>query len=150
MKTFDGIAEFERAVGTHLGHSDWHTITQQQINQFADTTGDHQWIHVDPDQAAAGPFGTTIAHGYLTLSLVPDLIAEICRVDGLSMGINYGSNKVRFPSPVPVNSMIRAGAELIELTRGPNQAQATVRVTIERDGSDKPACVADIVSVLVQ
>ncbi len=149
MKTFDGLDEFEKAVGTHLGYSDWHTITQQQIDLFAEATGDNQWIHVDPEKAAAGPFGTTIAHGYLTLSLVPKLVWQIYKVNGLSMGVNYGSNKVRFPSPVPVGSRVRAGAELVELTRGPNGAQATVRVTIEREGGDKPACVAETVSVLV-
>jgi acyl dehydratase len=149
MRTFDGLDEFEKAVGTHLGYSDWHTITQEQIDLFAEATGDDQWIHVDPEKAAAGPFGTTIAHGYLTLSLVPKLVWEIYKVNGLSMGVNYGSNKVRFPSPVPVGSRVRAGAELVELTRGPNGAQATVRVTIEREGGDKPACVAETVSVLV-
>ncbi|WP_328418541.1 MaoC family dehydratase [Micromonospora sp. NBC_00389] len=149
MQTFNGLDEFEQAVGSHLGYSEWHTVTQGQINLFAEATGDHQWIHVDPEKAASGPFGTTIAHGYLTLSLVPKLVWEIYKVDGLSMGVNYGSNKVRFPSPVPVGSRIRAGAELVELTRGPNGAQATVRITIERDGGDKPVCVAETVSVLV-
>jgi len=149
MKTFNGLDAFEKAVGTHLGHSDWHTITQEQINLFAEATGDHQWIHTDPERAATGPFGTTIAHGYLTLSLVPMLVWQIYTVEGLAMGVNYGSNKVRFPSPVPVGSRVRAGAELLELTRDPRGAQATVRVTIEREGADKPACVAETVSVLV-
>jgi acyl dehydratase len=149
MKTFNGLDEFEKAVGTHLGYSDWHTITQRQVDLFAEATGDHQWIHVDPDRAAAGPFGTTIAHGYLTLSLIPMLVGEIYTVDGLKMGINYGSNKVRLPSPVPVGSRVRAGAELLELKNGPQGAQATVRVTVEREGSDKPSCVAETVSVLV-
>ena len=149
MKTFNGLDEFAKAVGTHLGYSDWHTITQRQVDLFAEATGDHQWIHVDPDRAAAGPFGTTIAHGYLTLSLIPMLVAEIYAVDGLKMGINYGSNKVRLPSPVPVGSRVRAGAELLELNNGPQGAQATIRVTVEREGSDKPSCVAETVSVLV-
>ena len=149
MQRFNGLDEFERAVGSHLGYSEWHTVTQQQIDLFAEATGDHQWIHVDQERAASGPFGTTIAHGYLTLSLVPKLVWEIYTVDGLSMGVNYGSNKVRFPSPVPVGSRVRAGAELVALTRGANGAQATVRVTIERDGGDKPVCVAETVSVLV-
>jgi len=149
MKTFNGLDEFEQAVGTHLGYSDWHTITQEQIDLFAEATGDHQWIHVDPDKAATGPFGGTIAHGYLTLSIVPMLVWQIYKVDGLSMGVNYGSNKVRFPSPVPVGSKVRAGVELVDLTRGANGSQATVRVTIEREGGDKPACVAETVSVLV-
>ena len=149
MQTFNGLDEFEQAVGTHLGYSNWHTITQAQINLFAEATGDHQWIHTDPERAATGPFGTTIAHGYLTLSLVPMLVWQIYTVEGLAMGVNYGSNKVRFPSPVPVGSRVRAGAELLELTRDPRGAQATVRVTIEREGADKPACVAETVSVLV-
>ena len=149
MKTFNGLDEFEQAVGTHLGYSDWHTITQEQINLFAEATGDHQWIHTDPERAATGPFGTTIAHGYLTLSLVPALVWQIYTVEGLAMGVNYGSNKVRFPSPVPVGSRVRAGVELLKLTRDPRGAQATVRVTIEREGGDKPACVAETVSVLV-
>ena len=149
MKTFHGLDEFEKAVGTHLGHSDWHTVTQEQVDLFAEATGDHQWIHVDPERAKDGPFGGTIAHGYLTLSMVPKLVWEVYKVEGLSMGVNYGSNKVRFPSPVPVGSRIRAGVELVSLERGPNGAQATVRVTIEREGGDKPACVAETVSVLV-
>ena len=149
MKTFHGLDEFEKAVGTHLGHSDWHTVTQEQVDLFAEATGDHQWIHVDPERAKDGPFGGTIAHGYLTLSMVPKLVWEVYKVEGLSMGVNYGSNKVRFPSPVPVGSRIRAGVELVNLERGPNGAQATVRVTIEREGGDKPACVAETVSVLV-
>ncbi|MEV0156040.1 MaoC family dehydratase [Micromonospora sp. NPDC050686] len=149
MRTFNGIDELERAVGSHLGHSDWHTITQEQIDLFAEATGDHQWIHTDAERAARGPFGSTIAHGYLTLSLVPKLIWQIYTVEGLSMGVNYGANKVRFPSPVPVESRIRAGAELVGLDRGPNGARATVRVTIEREGGDKPVCVADVLSVLV-
>jgi acyl dehydratase len=149
MQTFSGLEEFEKAVGTHLGYSDWRTITQEQINLFADATGDHQWIHVDPEKAKDGPFGTTIAHGYLTLSIIPSLVWQIYTVENLSMGVNYGSNKVRFPSPVPVGSRVRAGAELLSLDTGPNGAQATVRVTIEREGGDKPACVAETVSVLV-
>ena len=149
MKRFNGLDELEKAVGTHLGHSDWHTVTQQQIDLFAEATGDHQWIHTDPERAASGPFGSTIAHGYLTLSMVPKLVSQIYAVDGLRMGVNYGSNKVRFPSPVPVGSRIRAGAELVGLDRGPNGAQATVRVTVELEGGNKPACVAEVVSVLV-
>ena len=150
MKTFKGLDEFEQAVDTHLGCSDWHTITQAQINLFAEATGDHQWIHTDPERAASGPFGATIAHGYLTLSLVAALVSQIYTVEGLRMGVNYGCNKVRFPSPVPVGSKIRARAELLELKRNRRGAQATVRVTIEREGGDKPVCVAETVSVLVE
>ncbi|GAA0228741.1 MaoC family dehydratase [Actinomadura nitritigenes] len=149
MRTFHGIDEYEKAVGTHLGHSDWHTVTQEQVNGFADATGDHQWIHVDPERAAGGPFGGTIAHGYLTLSLIPMLMSEISRVEGLTMGVNYGSDKVRFPAPVPVGSRLRAGAELVSLERTPRGARAKVRVTVEREGGDKPVCVAEVLSVLV-
>ena len=149
MRTFSGVDEFEKAVGGHLGHSGWHTITQEQVDGFADATGDHQWIHVDPERAAEGPFGGTIAHGYLTLSLLPMLSKEIYRVEGLTMGVNYGANKVRFPAPVPVGSRIRAGAELLSLERGPSGARATLRVTIEREGGDRPVCVAEILSLLV-
>ena len=149
MRVFNGIDELKKAVGEHLGHSDWHTVTQEKVNQFADATGDHQWIHVDTEKAKSGPFGGTIAHGYMTLSLIPMLNAQIYRVDGLSMGINYGTNKVRFPAPVPVGSRVRAGAEVVEVNDIPQGAQAVVRTTIEVEDSDKPACVADSVVVLV-
>ncbi|SEG53867.1 Acyl dehydratase [Thermomonospora echinospora] len=149
MKVFNGISELEQAVGTHLGYSDWHTVTQEQIDLFADATGDHQWIHVDAEKAAQGPFGATIAHGYLTLSLLPKLVHQVYRVDGLKMGINYGCDKVRFPSPVPVGSRLRAGVELLELTTGSAGTRAKVRVTVEREGGDKPACVAESLSLLV-
>ncbi|HEY5246828.1 MAG TPA: MaoC family dehydratase [Dermatophilaceae bacterium] len=149
MKTFNGLDELGQAVGTHLGFSDWHTITQEQIDLFAEATGDDQWIHTDPERAATGPFGTTIAHGYLTMSLIPALVSQIYTIEGLQMDVNYGSNKVRFPAPVPAGSRVRAGAELLELARGPQGAQATVRVTIEREGGDKPACVAEALAMLV-
>jgi len=149
MRVFNGIDELEKVVGEHLGHSDWHTVTQEKVNQFADATGDHQWIHVDTEKAKAGPFGGTIAHGYMTLSLIPALNAQIYRIDGLSMGINYGCNKVRFPAPVPVGSRVRAGAELVEMSSTAQGAQAVIRTTIEVEGGDKPACVADSVVVLV-
>jgi acyl dehydratase len=149
MKVFDGIAELEKAVGTHLGYSDWHQVTQQQIDTFAEATGDHQWIHVDPERAAQGPFGGTIAHGYLTLSLVPMLVWQVYKVEGIKMGVNYGANKLRFPSPVPVDSRVRAGVELLSLTEGGGGYQLTARVTVEREGGDKPACVVETVSVLV-
>ncbi|MBO9520620.1 MAG: MaoC family dehydratase [Nocardioidaceae bacterium] len=149
MRTFQGIAELEQAVGTHLGYSDWHEVTQAQIDTFADATGDHQWIHVDPEKAAAGPFGTTIAHGYLTLSLVPMLVWEVYVVEGIRMGVNYGANKVRFPAPVPVGSKVRAGVELLSVTPGSGGYQVVARVTIEAEGAAKPACVVETVSVLV-
>jgi acyl dehydratase len=149
MRVFDGVDELGKAVGEHLGHSDWHTVTQEKVDQFADATGDHQWIHVDPERAKAGPFGGTIAHGYMTLSLLPMLNAQIYRVDGLSMGINYGTNKVRFPAPVPVGSRVRAGAEVVEVSPNAQGAQAVIRTTIEVEDQDKPACVAESVVVLV-
>jgi acyl dehydratase len=148
MKTFNGVAEMQQAVGTHLGYSDWHTVTQDQIDAFGAATGDQQWIHVDPEKAAHGPFGTTIAHGYLTLSLVPVLVSSVYGLEGISMGVNYGSNKVRFPSPVPVGSRIRAGVELLSITEVPFGHQVVERVTVEVDGGDKPACVADTVTLL--
>ncbi|MEV4236480.1 MaoC family dehydratase [Nocardia sp. NPDC049737] len=149
MKVFNGIGELEQAVGTHLGYSEWHTVTQEQIDLFAEATGDRQWIHVDPERAAQGPFGTTIAHGYLTLSLLPQLVWQVYRVDGVKMGINYGSNKVRFPSPVPSGTRVRAGVELVKLEPTKAGVQVTARVTIEREGGDKPACIAEALSVLV-
>ncbi|MGW0247483.1 MaoC family dehydratase [Nocardia goodfellowii] len=149
MRIFNGTAELEQAAGTHLGYSEWHTITQEQVNQFAEATGDHQWIHLDPVRAAAGPYGTTIAHGYLTLSLLPMLASEVYRVDGLQMGINYGSNKVRFPAAVPVGSRVRAGVELLAVERKAAGAQVSTRVTIEIEGGAKPACVAEPIAVLV-
>ena len=149
MRIFANLDELATAKGEHLGHGDWHTVTQEQVNQFADATGDHQWIHVDTEKAAHGPFGTTIAHGYLTLSLIPFLGKEILSVEGISMGINYGLGKVRFPSVVPVGSRIRAGAELVALTDRTQGKQATFRWTIDIEGSDKPACVAETIVVYV-
>ena len=149
MRIFANLDELAAAKGEHLGHGDWHTVTQEQVDQFADATGDHQWIHVDTEQAARGPFGSTIAHGYLTLSLIPFLGKEIMRVDGLKMGINYGLGKVRFPSVVPVGSRIRAGVELADVADRPQGKQVTYRWTIEIEGSDKPACVAETIVVYV-
>jgi acyl dehydratase len=149
MRVFADLQEFADAVGQHLGHSEWHTVTQEQVNLFADATGDHQWIHVDLDRATAGPFGAPIAHGYLTLSLIPMLGKDLYRVENLTMGVNYGLNKVRFPQPVRVGSRIRAGAELAEVTEVPQGKQAIVRWTIEIEGENKPACVAETVSRLI-
>lgn len=149
MAVFHGLDELEQAVGTHLGHSDWHTVTQEQIDTFARATGDHQWIHVDPDKAALGPFGTTIAHGYLTLSLVPMLVGEVYQVEGVKMSVNYGANKLRFPSPIPVNSKVRAGVELLSVSPVASGYQIAARVTVEREGGDKPACVIETLSVVV-
>ncbi|GAA3523373.1 MaoC family dehydratase [Amycolatopsis ultiminotia] len=149
MRIFPDLAAFAAAVGEHLGESEWHPVTQDQVQQFADSTGDHQWIHLDAERAANGPFGTTIAHGFLTLSLIPMLGQEIYRVDGLTMGVNYGLNKVRFPQPVKVGSRVRGGAELIEITDVPGGKQAVVRWTVEIEGESKPACVAETVSRLI-
>ncbi len=146
MKVFESADELRAAVGEHLGYSDWHVVTQEQVNLFADATGDHQWIHVDPEKAAQGPYGTTVAHGYLTLSLVPMLAAEVSRVDGAKMGVNYGSNKVRFPAPVPTGSKVRAGVRLMSVEDVPGGVQVINEVTIEREDADKPSCVAEIVS----
>ena len=140
----DGIAGLEKLVGEHLGYSEWHEITQEQVNLFADATGDHQWIHVDVERAKAGPFGGPIAHGYLTLSLAPTLLTEIMHVDGITMGINYGLNKLRFPSPVPVGSKLRAGAKLASVEQVSGGVQVTLEATFEIEGGSKPVCVAEI------
>lgn len=145
MTTFASISELVGAVGTHLGYSDWLEITQERINDFAEATDDHQWIHVDPVLAASGPFGTTIAHGYLTLSLAVRFVAELFEVQGVSMGVNYGTNKVRFISPVPVGSKLRAGAVVAAVDEIGGGVQATLDLTFEVEGSEKPACVAQVV-----
>ncbi|GAA4525351.1 MaoC family dehydratase [Amycolatopsis samaneae] len=146
MRVFSSLDEFAGAVGEHLGYSDWLPVTQERVNLFADATDDHQWIHVDAGKAADGPFGTTIAHGFLTLSLISGFVGRIYRVDGISMGINYGLNKVRFPQPVKVGARIRAGAQLIEVTDVPGGKQGVVRWTIEIEDEAKPACVAEMVA----
>ena len=146
-RTFESLDEFRAAAGEELGTGEWHTVTQEQINTFADATGDHQWIHVDPEKAAQGPFGTTIAHGFLTLSLVPALASKVYRVDGVRMGINYGLDKVRFPAPLPTGSRVRAGVEMLAAEDVAGGAiQLRNRVTIEREGGDKPVCVAETLS----
>lgn len=146
MRTFASLAELPAAVGEHLGHSDWHTVTQDRVDQFADATGDHQWIHVDRERAEAGPFGTTIAHGFLALSLIPMLASEVYRVEGVRMGINYGLNRVRFPNTVPTGSRVRGGVELVSVEEIPDGVQVVSRVTIEREGAEKPCCVAETVA----
>jgi acyl dehydratase len=142
--TIDGIAGLKELVGEHLGYSEWHEVTQEQVNQFADATGDHQWIHVDIERAKAGPFGGPIAHGYLTLALTPMLLDEIVRVSGVTMGVNYGLNKLRFPSPVPVGAKIRAGVNLAAVEDVAGGVQATLTTTFEIEGGTKPVCVAEI------
>lgn len=149
MRTFNGIEEMQAAVGEHLGYSDWHEVTQEAVNQFADATGDHQWIHVDVEKAKAGPFGGTIVHGYLTLSLLPMLSWQVYSLDGVKMGINYGSNKVRFPTPVPVGSRVRGGFELVSVEPSAVGFTVTMQAVVEIDGADKPALVAEVVSVVV-
>ncbi|HSO96035.1 MAG TPA: MaoC family dehydratase [Acidimicrobiia bacterium] len=134
------------AVGTHLGFGDWMEITQERINLFAEATGDHQWIHVDPERAKSGPFGTTIAHGYLTLSVTNRFLPQLLRVPAAKLGVNYGANKVRFPAPVPVGSRIRVGVEIIEVNDVPGGVQVTTRNTVEIEGSDKPGCVVEAIS----
>ena len=149
MKKFENLAELVAAQGTQLGPTEWMEITQDRVNLFADATDDHQWIHVDPDRAKDSPFGSTIAHGYLTLSLLPSLVGELYRVDGLRMAINYGLNKVRFPRPVPVGSRVRAGAEIADVKGTPSGTLVNLRVTIEVEGVDRPACVADTLTLFV-
>ncbi|HEV2428019.1 MAG TPA: MaoC family dehydratase [Acidimicrobiales bacterium] len=143
-----GFDELKGLVGQHLGYSDYRVITQEMVDLFADATNDHQWIHVDPERAAAGPFGTTIAHGYLTLSLLPSLLGSLWHVDGVRMGVNYGSNRVRFTSPVPVGSEVRAGATLASVDDVAGGVQVALDVTVEVKGAEKPACVAQILSRL--
>lgn len=143
--TVNGIAGLKELVGTHLGYSDWLEITQERVNTFADATGDHQWIHVDVERAKAGPFGGPIAHGYLTLSLGPVLYPQVVQVRGFSMGVNYGANKVRFPSPVPVGSKVRLGVKLAGVEDIAGGVQLTMEFTFEVEGAPKPSCVAEII-----
>ncbi len=142
----DGPDAVRAAVNTHLGFSDWLLIDQARIDLFAEATGDDQWIHVDPDRAADGPFGSTIAHGYLTLSLTNMLLPTVVEVRGFAMGLNYGLNKARFPAPVPVDSSIRCGVELVEVTELANGLQTDMTITVEIDGTTKPACVVSSIS----
>ena len=148
MTTFESVEALKDATGRHLGYSDWMEITQDRVNLFADATDDHQFIHVDPEAAAQTPFGGTIAHGYMTLSLVVPLVSQIYSVEGVRMGINYGTDRVRFPAPVPVGSKIRAGAELRSVTDVSGGVQVELTVTIETEGGTKPVCVAETVSRL--
>jgi acyl dehydratase len=142
----NGLDELKARAGTELGRSDWLQVTQERVNTFADATGDHQWIHVDLDAARSGPFGGTIAHGYLTLSLVIPMFGELLSVQGIRMGINYGLNRVRFPTPVPVGSRIRLAAAINSVEKvGGGALQAEVDLTVELEGSEKPACVAQAI-----
>jgi acyl dehydratase len=148
-QTFNGADEVAHAVGTQLGETEWLEITQEQVNQFAEATGDHQWIHVDVERAKKGPYGGTIAHGYLTLSLIARFGEELFKVDGVTAKLNYGVNKVRFPSPVPVGSRIRNHVTMGEVTDLPAGKQLTLRHTIEIEGRPKPGCVAETVVLLL-
>ena len=143
MKTFEHLSDLQALVGQEIACSDWITVDQQRIDQFAQATGDHQWIHIDPVRAAAGPFGTTIAHGFLTLSLLPEMSATAFAVQDTRMGVNYGLNRVRFPAPVPVGSRLRGRFKLLAYEPLEGGAQVTVEVTMEREGSAKPVCVAE-------
>lgn len=142
-KVFNGIGE---VVTGDLGSTEWLLVDQERVNTFADATGDHQWIHVDPERAADGPFGGTIAHGLLTLSLLPQFQQQLIRVDNIAMGINYGYNKVRFINPVRVGSRLRARAEVTHVEQKSGAVDVTVVTTVEIEGSDKPACVAESIS----
>jgi acyl dehydratase len=146
MRTFGSLDAVREAVGEELGHSPWRVVDQAQVDAFAEATGDRQWIHVDPERAARGPFGTTIAHGYLVLSLLPSLAAEIYRVEGIRMAVNYGLNRVRFPSPVPTGSSVRARVRLVSAEEIEGGLHVINEVTVEREAHDKPSCVAETVS----
>ena len=145
MTTTLTIAELEQAEGLDLGATDWHEITQERVNLFAEATGDHQWIHVDPERAATGPFGRTVAHGYLTLSLLPVLLGQLIRVSDARLGVNYGTEKIRFPSPVPVGSRVRAHAVVKSAQRRELGVMYHVGVTVEVEGQEKPALAGEVV-----
>ena len=145
-RTFASLDELRGAVGEDVGVSEWHTVTQEQVNMFADATGDHQWIHVDAEKAKAGPFGTTIAHGFLTLSLLPMLMHEVYDVQGVSMAINYGCNRVRFPSPLVVGSRVQGRARIQSAEDAGGSLQVVTVVEVGADGAPKPCCVAEQVT----
>ena len=144
------MSDLPKLVGQEVGVSDWLEITQDRVNKFADATGDHQWIHVDVEKAKQGPFGGPIAHGYLTLSLLPMMLGKTVQVSGFSMGVNYGLNKLRFPSPVPVGSKLRGRGEIVDVKEVTGGVQAITRITIEREGGDKPAAVVDAIARCLQ
>ena len=144
-RVINGVEGLKAAVGEHLGYSEYIEITQERVNQFAEATGDYQWIHVDVERSKSGPFGGPIAHGYLTLALGPMLYPTVVRIEGFSMGVNYGGNKVRFPSPVPVGSNIRLGVKLLGVEDIAGGVQMTMEFTFEVEGASKPSCVAEII-----
>jgi acyl dehydratase len=143
VKVFEGLDEFAAAKGSQFGPTEWLTISQDRVNLFADATGDHQWIHVDPEKAAGGPFGGTIAHGLLTLSLLPHFSQQLYRVNNIALAVNYGYNKVRFITPVKVGANLRARGELTSVNQLDGAVQATTTITVEIEGVDKPAAVAE-------
>jgi acyl dehydratase len=143
MRTFNGIDELRAAAGEEIGVSAWHAVTQAGIDAFAEVTGDRQWIHVDRERAASSPFGGTIAHGLLTLSLGPRLLEELLTVEGVAFGVNYGYGRVRFPAPVPAGSRVRMRATLLAVEEVAGGVQATIEQRFEREDSDKPVCVAE-------
>jgi acyl dehydratase len=146
MKTITGLDELKASEGEVLGTSDWHDVTQDAIDAFAEVTGDHQWIHVDVERAKETPFGATIAHGYYTLSLAPMFMEQVMSLEGFAFAVNYGLNRVRFPAPVPVGSRVRATVRLAQLEEIPGGAQMTLEMTFEVEGGEKPACVAQTLS----
>jgi acyl dehydratase len=146
MRTITGLDELKQAEGQDLGTSDWHEVTQEAIDAFADVTGDHQWIHVDVERAKETPFGGTIAHGYYTLSLAPQFSYAMFKAEGFAFGVNYGLNKVRFPAPLPVGSKVRMRMKLAKVEDVPGGAQITSELTFEVEGGDKPVCVAESLS----
>ncbi|GAA1928561.1 MaoC family dehydratase [Brevibacterium antiquum] len=150
MRTLNGIAEITSLVGTELGSSEWTTIDQAAINTFADVTDDHQWIHIDEQRAAEGPYGSTIVHGFFTLSLIPKFSSEIFTIEGVSIRVNYGLNKVRFAQPVPVGSRLRGTVSVNEVIPGDKGTQVILKHVIEIEGEDRPACIAEVVTLLVE
>jgi acyl dehydratase len=147
ITTFDGIDQVRAAAGTHLGYSGYTEVTQERVDQFADATGDRQWIHVDVERARAeSPFGGPIAHGFLTLAISNELLPQILEVRGVSLGVNYGVDRIRFPAPVPVGSRLRAGAELVDVSDVKGGIQTLVRITLEVEGGTKPVCIIDSLS----
>jgi acyl dehydratase len=146
MRVITGLDELREAKGDTLGTSDWHELTQSAVDAFADVTGDHQWIHVDPERAKNTPFGGTIVHGYFTLSLAPVLMRQAMQLEGFAFALNYGLNRVRFPAPLPVGSRVRATVRLAEVEDIPGGAQTVFEITFEREGGEKPVCVAEAVT----
>ena len=150
MRTINGIDEFESLIGQELGSSEWMTMDQDAINAFADVTGDHQWIHVDEERAAEGPYGATIVHGFFTLALIPKFSSEVFTIEGVAIRVNYGLNKVRFLQPVVVGSRLRGKVEVKDVIRGEKGTQVILKQTIEIDGQERPACIAEVVTLIVE